>query len=198
MTIFCDIDDTLTDEENGFSGTLLKHLNDTYNTTYAINDVISWNWYKDTFGGNCFASLEKDSFWHEVEVNPQAIEVLLKRAEKGDKIYIATASMFLPSLSTKINSVISAFNSPFITDKNIIVCYDKWLLSGNYRRVIIDDKPQNVEGFNGWDNGWGILMDKPWNHDYQLNHYSNWRANGWGRVEERLEFIDRFILRDRM
>ena len=189
MTIFCDIDDTLTDGENGFSGTLLKHLNDTYNTAYAINDVISWNWYKDTFGDNCFASLEKDSFWHEVEVNPQAIEVLLKRAEKGDKIYIATASMFLPSLSVKINSIISSFNSPFISDKNIIVCHDKWLLGGNYHSVIIDDKPQNVDGFNGW----GILMSQPWNANWEpMNYYSNWRVDDWGEVGERLETISKW------
>lgn len=172
MKIFVDIDSTLTD----FANVLLETLNAHYNKSYAYTDITYWNWFTDTFGSNCFFPLRYDSFWDSVTIDPTAVKVIESMVLSGNEVYLCTASAFTPSLGHKIQTTLKPFNPDILSEKNVIVCEDKWLLAGK-DRVLIDDRASNVNQFvlNG---GHGIVFNQPWNMNFTLAN----RANSWEEI----------------
>ena len=135
MIILIDIDDTI----SNFAEVLLKHLNKKYKTSYKINDITSWNWFCEKFS-NPWEVITKE-FWEEVEIIQEAKNFIKKRLEKGDEIYLVTATFIDNNLPIKIENMLKKLDN-LIDEKHIIITYNKSLVCGD---VMIDDGFHNLE-----------------------------------------------------
>lgn len=180
MKIFTDLDDTV----NRFTETLLKYNNSIHSTNFAKSDITYWHWWNNAYK-NPFWPTTQDKFWDDVGFDIKAIDVLLKYINQGHQVYLVSASSFTSSLSRKIANTILAFQTYYnnvykiacpITERNIIICYDKFLLSGP-DCVLIDDRTTNIERFNGYR----ILVDQPWNKHCDAPYTQ--RAMNWADVD---------------
>lgn len=181
MKIFIDIDDTLTN----MTDVLLGRLNYLYHKNYKKSDITYWDWYGDTFGTRCFKPLADSDFWKHVTVDPTAVSVIESLVLSGNEVYLCTASAFTPSLGHKIQTTLKPFNPDILSEKNVIICEDKWLLAGK-NRVLIDDRALNCQRFR-YEGGESILFNQPWN----TSTYHSDRAYAWEDIEDLLKNIYR-------
>lgn len=91
---------------------------------------------------------------------------------KKHELYVITAST--PSVvDWKFNWLKK--NYPFLKGENFIVVYNKQLINMD---VLIDDYEINL--INGSYKG--ILLNKPWNEDFNESKYNISRANNWEEI----------------
>ncbi len=171
MRLVIDMDEVIVD----FITPLINKYNELYLNNLTINDIKEWKLdpdlikiYKNT--PEFFLSLPplKDAI--------ESLEILKKEHE----IIIATN----PSNSGNIAQqkiVWIKQNLPEFID-NLCLLSRKDLLQGD---IIIDDYINNVAFFNGY----GIIVNKPWNTKFLEDNKKTFRANSWQEIIKIIEFL---------
>lgn len=180
MTIFIDIDDTITN----FGEVLLQRLNNKYRTSFKLEDITSWEWYRENFANPW--EVINESFWEEVEINIEAKNFIKKRLEKNDEIYLVSATFIGNNLPIKIEKTIEKLDN--LIDKNhIIITNNKTLLCGD---IMIDDGVHNLINNHCKIN---ICFAQPWNWKALTNSQREYlniiRTNEWNRINDIVEYL---------
>ena len=108
-------------------------------------------------------------FFRSVPVMENSIEVLREMNQRYEVFIVSAAMEFPNSLKDKLEWLLEHF--PFLTWKQLVLCGDKRLISGDY---MIDDHVRNLEHFNGKK----YLFTSPHNRD--ITGYD--RLNDWQEV----------------
>ena len=193
IRIFCDVDDTLWDllphwiEHNNllyesqyseYTSVYPKlPINYHYTPVQKLSTDLSiyndWNLHKyfkeKKYSATFFSLLNNDDLWSTIQVPPHRIETLKKINDCEDiELYIVT-SMKTNHSRKKLERFKELF--PFIEDKQIITCHDKWVLDGD---IWIDDKPETLIKCS--EKGKVIKINKPYNQnifcDLAINDFS--------------------------
>ncbi|MDZ7935184.1 MAG: 5'-3'-deoxyribonucleotidase [Emticicia sp.] len=112
----------------------------------------------------------KIGFFRDMEVMPDAVEVIKKLHDKFDIFIVSAATEFPNSLKEKIDWLAEHF--PFISWKNIVLCGDKSIISADY---LIDDHEKNLSTFKGKT----LLFDAI--HNQKLEGYQRFKT--WKEIE---------------
>ena len=179
MTIFIDIDDTI----SNFAEVLLKYLNNKNNTSYNIKEITSWNWICEKFNNPW--EVISEVFWEEVNIIEEAKNFIKKRLEKNDEIYLVSATFIDNNLPIKIEKTIEKLDN--LIDKNhIIITNNKTLLCGD---IMIDDGIHNLINNHCKIN---ICFAQPWNWSITTNssreYFNIIRTNEWDRINDIVEY----------
>jgi 5'-nucleotidase len=111
-----------------------------------------------------------EDFFENLEVMPDAQEVLLKLSHSHD-VFITTAAMEVPeSFNSKYRWLLRHF--PYLSPMNFVFCGDKHIVAADY---LIDDNVRHFAKFKGE----GILFDAP--HNRNVMGYR--RVHNWKEVE---------------
>ena len=179
VRIFCDIDDTLWDllpywiEYNNIQ--YFSYYPDTPKCEYMTKDLNEYdNWdmsdkfSDDMYREKFYSFLSHDQLWDSIQVPKERINTLKKINElETVDLYIVTSMK--PEHSYKLKKFKKVF--PFIKDKQIITCHDKWVLDGD---IWIDDKPETLIKCS--EKGKVIKINKPYNQnifcDLNINDFS--------------------------
>ena len=180
MTIFIDIDDTI----SNFAEVLLKYLNKKNNTSYNIKEITSWNWICEKFNNPW--EVISEVFWEEVNIIEEAKNFIKKRLEKNDEIYLVSATFIDNNLPIKIEKTIEKLDN--LIDKNhIIITNNKTLLCGD---IMIDDGIHNLINNHCKIN---ICFAQPWNWNITTNssreYFNIIRTNEWDRINDIIEYL---------
>ena len=192
IRIFCDIDDTLWDllphwiEHNNllyesqyseYTSVYPKlPINYHYTPVQKLSTDLSiyndWNlrkyFLKEEYADTFFSLLTDNELWSTLRVPTSRIDTLKKMNEHEDiELYIVTSMKV--SHSAKLKRFKELF--PFIEDRQIITCHDKWVLDGD---IWIDDKPETLIKCS--EKGKVIKINKPYNQnvfcDLSVNDFS--------------------------
>lgn len=171
MKFLVDIDDTI----SNFGEVLIKELNNIYNTSFTKEDIDNWEWLRNNFK-NPWIPTEHKYFWDKVSIDKDAINCLEKLVQKDEEVYLVTASFPNDMLGYKIRKTLENFNQKYINEKNVIVCYDKSLIKGDFR---IDDGIHNL-----YNESLNILLTQPWNKNFDEKTSSilTIRKNNWKEI----------------
>lgn len=177
MRFLVDIDDTI----SNFGEVLIRELNNIYNTSFTKEDMNNWEWLKDNFK-NPWIPTESKEFWDKVSIDKDAINCLEKLVQKDEEVYLVTASFPNDMLGYKIRKTLENFNQKYINEKNVIVCYDKSLIKGDFR---IDDGIHNL-----YSESLNILLTQPWNKNFneRKSKALTIRKNNWKEINNLFNF----------
>ena len=177
MRFLVDIDDTI----SNFGEVLVEELNNIYDTSFTEEDMNNWEWLKDNFK-NPWIPTESKEFWDKITIDKNAINCLEKLVEKGEEVYLVTASFPSDTLGYKIRKTLENFNEKYIKKENVIVCYDKSLIKGDIR---IDDGIHNL-----CKGDLNILLTRPWNKyfDEKKSEILTIRKNNWEEINNLFNF----------
>ena len=179
IRIFCDIDDTLWDllphwiEHNNilydaqstsvpFTSKLKTPVQKLSTDLSTYND---WNlrkyFLKEEYADTFFSLLTDDELWGTLRAPTSRIDTLKKINEQEDiELYIVTSMKV--NHSGKLKRFKELF--PFIEDRQIITCHDKWILDGD---IWIDDKPETLIKCS--ERGKVIKINKPYKTPFGLS-----------------------------
>lgn len=192
IRIFCDIDDTLWDllpHWIEYNNLLYESQYSEYTSVYPklpinyhyipiqklstdLSIYNDWNlrkyFLKEEYADTFFSLLTDNELWSTLRVPTSRIDTLKKMNEHEDiELYIVTSMKV--SHSAKLKRFKELF--PFIEDKQIITCHDKWILDGD---IWIDDKPETLIKCS--EKGKVIKINKPYNQnvfcDLSVNDFS--------------------------
>lgn len=149
-----------------------------YNYKYKCNETVELFscWDVHTLvpcGVDIYNFLDEEDFFSSLPVIEKSQEILQKLNEYYD-IYIATAAYNPMNIIPKFHWLQKHF--PFIDRKKYVFAVDKSVLHGD---CLIDDKPENLEGFTGRK----ILFSAP--HNKTEKRFI--RADNWDEVWEYFE-----------
>lgn len=116
------------------------------------------------------AELFKPGFFRDMEVMPDAVEVIQKLHDNFEIFIVSAATEFPYSLKEKIDWLEEHFS--FISWKNIVLCGDKSIISADY---LIDDHEKNLKPFQGK----ALLFDAI--HNQKLEGYQRFKT--WREIE---------------
>ena len=192
IRIFCDIDDTLWDllpHWIEYNNLLYESQYSEYTSVYPklpinyhyipiqklstdLSIYSDWNlrkyFLKEEYADTFFSLLTDNELWSTLRVPTSRIDTLKKMNEHEDiELYIVTSMKV--SHSAKLKRFKELF--PFIEDRQIITCHDKWVLDGD---IWIDDKPETLIKCS--EKGKVIKINKPYNQnvfcDLSVNDFS--------------------------
>ena len=192
IRIFCDIDDTLWDllpHWIEYNNLLYESQYSEYTSVYPklpinyhyipiqklstdLSIYNDWNlrkyFLKEEYADTFFSLLTDNELWSTLRVPTSRIDTLKKMNEHEDiELYIVTSMKV--SHSAKLKRFKELF--PFIEDRQIITCHDKWVLDGD---IWIDDKPETLIKCS--EKGKVIKINKPYNQnifsDLAVNDFS--------------------------
>ena len=192
IRIFCDIDDTLWDllpHWIEYNNLLYESQYSEYTSVYPklpinyhyipiqklstdLSIYNDWNlrkyFLKEEYADTFFSLLTDNELWSTLRVPTSRIDTLKKMNEHEDiELYIVTSMKV--SHSAKLKRFKELF--PFIEDRQIITCHDKWVLDGD---IWIDDKPETLIKCS--EKGKVIKINKPYNQnifcDLNINDFS--------------------------
>ena len=192
IRIFCDIDDTLWDllpHCIEYNNLLYESQYSEYTSVYPklpinyhyipiqklstdLSIYNDWNlrkyFLKEEYADTFFSLLTDNELWSTLRVPTSRIDTLKKMNEHEDiELYIVTSMKV--SHSAKLKRFKELF--PFIEDRQIITCHDKWVLDGD---IWIDDKPETLIKCS--EKGKVIKINKPYNQnvfcDLSVNDFS--------------------------
>ena len=192
IRIFCDIDDTLWDllpHWIEYNNLLYESQYSEYTSVYPklpinyhyipiqklstdLSIYNDWNlrkyFLKEEYADTFFSLLTDNELWSTLRVPTSRIDTLKKMNEHEDiELYIVTSMKV--SHSAKLKRFKELF--PFIEDRQIITCHDKWILDGD---IWIDDKPETLIKCS--EKGKVIKINKPYNQnvfcDLSVNDFS--------------------------
>lgn len=103
---------------------------------YAYVHQEQWHTYRD--------ELYEPGFFSDLEVFPDAVEVVTSLSEKYEIFVVSAAVEFPNSLTEKYHWL--TFHFPFISWHNIVFCGDKSIVHDD---IMIDDHVRNFANFNG-------------------------------------------------
>ena len=144
--------------------------------TYYIENYVSDD-YKDDFHLIFF----KKEMWKRVKVIPHCVEVIKRLHDRGDSIYFVTSTES-QNITKKARFLQRTF--PFLDiRKCLITTHCKQMIGVD---ILIDDYEMNL--ING--SYFGILMNYPWNANFDDAEYDNiYRVFDWLEVEPMIEYI---------
>lgn len=120
--------------------------------------------------------------WKGIKVIDNCVEVLEKYHNRGDTIYIVTATD--PSNMSKKGAWLGRI-LPFLDIRKRLICiHKKQLLSGNID-VLIDDSLKNLIG-GGYKK---IVLDYAWNRNVNDKEHELIRCRDWLEIDKALERI---------
>ncbi|AFK03911.1 5'(3')-deoxyribonucleotidase [Emticicia oligotrophica DSM 17448] len=121
------------------------------------NQLIGTNFKDEDFDGKAYfdvldeqyypvirEKIFEPGFFRDMEVMPDAIEVVKKLHDRFEVFIVSAATEFPNSLKEKIEWLEEHF--PFISWKNVVLCGDKTIISADY---LIDDHEKNLKPFKG-------------------------------------------------
>ena len=190
IRIFCDIDDTLWDllphwiEHNNIlydaqstfvpltSNPKIKYRTPVQKLSTDLNIYDDWNlrkyFLKEEYADTFFSLLTDNELWGTLRAPTIRVDTLKKINEhKNIELYVVTSMKV--NHSAKLKRFKELF--PFIEDRQIITCHDKWILDGD---IWIDDKPETLIKCS--ERGKVIKINKPYNQnifcDLNINDFS--------------------------
>lgn len=181
VRIFCDIDDTLWDLLpywiNYNNVEYMSYYPDTPQCEYLstdLNEYTSWDmsdkFSNDIYREKFYSFLSHDELWDTIYVPDKRI-ITLKKINELEYVDLYIVTSMKPEHSYKLKKFKKVF--PFIKDKQIITCHDKWLLNGD---IWIDDKPETLDKCRKCAGGRTIKINKPYNKfihsDLVINDFS--------------------------
>ena len=154
-----------------------KKILATYNrlvgTNHREEDFVGKSYYEvldEKHGVLVRAEIFKPGFFIDMEVMPDAVEVIEKLHERFEIFVVSAAVEFPNSLKEKVDWLAEHF--PFISWKNIVLCGDKTIISADY---LIDDHEKNLSTFKGKP----LLFDAI--HNQKLEGYERFKT--WREIE---------------
>ncbi|MCP9767698.1 5'-3'-deoxyribonucleotidase [Lacihabitans sp. LS3-19] len=167
-TIIIDMDDVMADASAG----ILDVFNELNGTDLKKDFFKDKNFYDFMNSGKYLTYRDRlfdQGFFINLEVMPDAQEVIKELSEKH-KVYIVSAATEFPnSLREKYDWMQKYF--PFISWRNFMLCGDKSIVKGD---VMIDDHEKNLKTFSGET----LLFDAM--HNQQLEGYH--RVYNWQEI----------------
>ncbi|MBX4152232.1 5' nucleotidase, NT5C type [Paenibacillus lautus] len=153
----------------------VRRYNNDYNDNLKPGQVNTWNWHhlcKPECGTKIYTYLDDPDLFLSLSIMEGSQEVLRELSYTYD-IYIVTAP-FNP------NNVVPKYqwlkeNFPFLDEEKFVFTRDKSVIRAEY---LIDDKPKNLETFQGNQ----ILYAAP--HNLKEDRF--YRVNNWEEVRETL------------
>ncbi|MFM7195944.1 MAG: 5' nucleotidase, NT5C type [Bacteroidota bacterium] len=113
----------------------------------------------------------RENFFRTMAVKPGCQRVMQRLHEQHEVFIVSSAMEFPNSLGEKLSWLKEHF--PFLHWKQFVFCGKKSIVHGDY---MIDDLPQNLEGFNGEQ----LLFTAP--HNMQVDRFT--RIRDWDHVEQ--------------
>lgn len=157
----CDMDCVL----NNLVEVWVDILNQLYNTSVAVNDIVDYEVYK------AFPGLDKEavenplsmtSTWNQLKPMHGSAKCLKQIIDYGYNVYISTSTHY-SVIKPKVEWLLKHFS--FLNYKNVITTHNKSLLMTDY---IIDDNYDNLLNSRA---KYKICFDQPWNRKY--NDFEN-------------------------
>ena len=150
--------------------------------SYYIENYVSDD-YKDDF----HLIFYKKEMWKRVKVIPHCVEVIKRLHDRGDSIYFVTSTE-PQNITKKARFLQRTF--PFLDiRKCLITTHCKQMIGVD---ILIDDYEMNL--ING--SYFGILMDYPWNDNFDDASDENvYRVNNWLELEPMIEYIEKVNLK---
>lgn len=169
--IVTDMDDVLVSLLDAW----IDYFNTKYNKSVKYEDITDWDmlkFYPDLTEKELHESLNTEELWKAVKPIKESVIYLKKLYDEGYKILVCTACYFTNIAVKLINCLFP--NYPFLTYKDIIICYDKSLIKCDY---IIDDYHENIKNSKATR----FLMNAPYNRNIS-NDYYDFRVNSFEDV----------------
>jgi 5'-nucleotidase len=150
-------------------------------TTY--NTIVGTNHKEEDFAGKGYYEVLEEKNYHKIreeifkpgffidmEVMPDAIDVIKKLHERFEIFIVSAAIEFPNSLKEKVDWLTEHF--PFISWKNIVLCGDKSIITADY---LIDDHEKNLRTFKGKT----LMFDAQ--HNQKITDYQRFKT--WKEIE---------------
>lgn len=153
----------------------VRRYNNDYNDSLKPEQINCWNWHglcKPECGSNIYTYMDDPTLFLNLPVMEGSQETLKELSNIYD-IYIVTAPFNLNNVVPKYEWLNKHF--PFLDEDKFVFTRDKSVIGAEY---LIDDKPKNLETFQGNK----ILFTAPHN----LNEDRFYRVNNWEEVRETL------------
>lgn len=180
MIIGVDCDNVL----NNLTESVLKVYNEDYNDNLTPNDITDYyieNFVKPEYKDNFYKLFTDKRVWKGISVIDGCADVLKKWNDLGHTIYIVT--------STEPANILKKANwlqrtLPFLNIRKRLICIQKKQLLSEID-VLIDDCYDNLIGGKYSK----IVLDYPWNRNYDDDKHFVRRCKDWSEIDERLEWI---------
>lgn len=184
MTILLDADGVL---EN-LTEEWVALLNEKYGTSVAYDDVTDWDMTKSfptlTYEQVYGVEIE-EALYLRLKPLEGAVESVNRLLDEGHEVFVVTSTPY-QIIPFKMENVIFRY-FPRLNWENIIITYRKQLIKGD---VLVDD------GFHNLVDGayHKLLMDAPYNRQYDAAANGMIRVYNWKEINEQLERITRGIV----
>lgn len=182
MIIGIDVDETVCDT---CQAVLDQHYADT-GERLSLNDIKSYyieDYVGDDYKDDFYLIFFKKEMWKRVKILPNCVEVIKRLHDRGEEIYFVTSTE-PQNITKKARFLQRTF--PFLDiRKCLITTHCKQMIGVD---ILIDDYEMNL--ING--SYFGILMDYPWNRNFDESEYDNiYRVFDWLQVEPMIEYIEK-------
>ena len=180
MVIGIDVDGVVCDT---CRAVLAQHYSDT-GEKLTLNNIKGYyieNYVGDDYKDDFYLIFYKKEMWKRVKVLPHCVEVIKSLHEQGHQIFFVTATE-PQNVAKKARFLQRTF--PFLDiRKRLITTHCKQMINVD---ILIDDYEMNL--ING--SYFGILMDYPWNRNFDDASDDNiYRVFDWLQVEPMIEYI---------
>lgn len=180
MIIGIDVDNVVC---NTTESVIAQHYADT-GEKLTLDDIKSYyieNYVSDDYKDDFHLIFYKKEMWKRVKVIPHCVEVIKRLHDRGEEIYFVTSTE-PQNITKKARFLQRTF--PFLDiRKCLITTHCKQMIGVD---ILIDDYEMNL--ING--SYFGILMDYPWNRNFDDASDENiYRVNNWLEVEPMIEYI---------
>jgi 5'-nucleotidase len=141
--VIIDMDDVMADT----SQSILDLYNGHFGTTYQKKELLGnlrWDEELKEKYLTIRHRLFEPGFFRNVTVMPDAVEVIRELHDKYEVFIVSAATEFPNSLKEKYDWLEEYF--PFVHWKNLVLCGDKSIVTGN---IMIDDHEKNLISFKG-------------------------------------------------
>ena len=194
IRILFDFDDIL----NDLSRCWIAELNRTYGTRVKFEDVKDYELtesFPDLSPYQLYAPYLDGRLYLDIHPVKEA-QRLIAHLATTDDLYVATAGLvgvdtmlvyeyLWNNETTKCTDNLLRFlgeHYPWIRQENIIICAQKQLIDGD---ILIDDNPEHLIHFPGAR----ILLDKPYNRDFDTLAHATLRAKNYDDIAHQIEMI---------
>ena len=170
---------------NTTESVLAQHYADT-GEKLTLDDIKTYyteNYVSDDYKDDFHLIFYKKEMWKRVKVIPHCVEVIKRLHDRGEEIYFVTSTE-PQNITKKARFLQRTF--PFLDiRKCLITTHCKQMIKCD---LLIDDYEMNL--ING--SYLGILMDYPWNRNFDDASDDNiYRVNNWLEVEPMIEYIQK-------
>ena len=167
--IIIDMDEVIADP----MGEMISWYNKEYGLPIDYRKMLGGSWVKgfpEDHQPLIRERLHAEGFFRSLPVMKDAVDVLEKMNSRYEIFIVSAATEFPNSLKDKLEWLLEHF--PFLSWRQLVLCGDKRLVSGDY---MIDDHVRNLKHFNGKK----YLFTSPHNLDIvDFPRINNWKEAG--------------------